>query len=81
MGFALEDRDVRRRAEAKLIDKGLDMVIANSPAAIGASSSSLQIKTRQGPWIEIPRSSKAVSARKIIRLIERTAAEQVSCPV
>ncbi len=75
VGFALEDRAVRRRAEAKLQDKGLDMIIANSPAAIGASSSALQIKTRQGPWLELAPAAKSVSARRIIRLIEQLAAE------
>jgi len=70
VGFALEDRDIRRRAQAKLLDKNLDMIVANTPAAIGADTSALHVKTPGGPWIEFPAASKAVNARKIIRMIE-----------
>ncbi|MHC4364742.1 MAG: phosphopantothenoylcysteine decarboxylase domain-containing protein, partial [Planctomycetota bacterium] len=36
VGFALEDSAIRSRAEKKLKEKQLDMIIANAPAAIGA---------------------------------------------
>ena len=70
VGFALEDRDIRRRAGKKLIEKNLDMVVANTPAAIGADASALHVKTVNGPWLELQAASKATNAGKIIRLIE-----------
>ena len=71
VGFALEDKAVRCRAEKKLIDKNLDMIVANSPAAIGADKSDIQIKTVGSPWIKIENSTKAAAAKKIIRLAEK----------
>jgi phosphopantothenoylcysteine synthetase/decarboxylase len=70
VGFALEDRAIRRNAEKKLRDKGLDMIVANTPTAIGANTSTLHVKTPAGPWVELPAASKAANARRIIRLIE-----------
>jgi len=70
VGFALEDRDIRRRAQAKMIDKNLDMIVANTPTAIGADTSNLHVKTPTSPWVELPAASKAANARRIIQLIE-----------
>jgi len=70
VGFALEDRQIRQNAEKKLRDKRLDMIVANTPAAIGADTSALHVKTPAGPWVELPAASKAANARRIIRLIE-----------
>ena len=70
VGFALEDKDVRCRAEKKLIEKNLDMIVANSPAAIGADRSDVHIKTPDSPWIKISNATKAATARKIILLVE-----------
>jgi phosphopantothenoylcysteine decarboxylase/phosphopantothenate--cysteine ligase len=70
VGFALEDRNVRANAEQKMRSKHLDMVIANTPAAIGAKSSTLHIKTCDSDWLEISNANKTSSARRIIRLIE-----------
>jgi phosphopantothenoylcysteine synthetase/decarboxylase len=70
VGFALEDRAIRRNAEKKLRDKGLDMIVANTPEAIGADHSALHVKTPTGPWVELPAASKATNARRIIRLID-----------
>jgi phosphopantothenoylcysteine decarboxylase/phosphopantothenate--cysteine ligase len=70
VGFAMEDKDIRRRAQAKLIDKHLDMIVANTPTAIGANTSTLHVKTAAGPWVELPAASKAANARRIIQLIE-----------
>lgn len=69
VGFALEDRNLRANAEKKLRDKHLDMIVANSPAAIGAESSTVHIKTPPSEWIEIVAKSKTVVARQIIALI------------
>jgi phosphopantothenoylcysteine decarboxylase/phosphopantothenate--cysteine ligase len=70
VGFALEDRDLRLNAERKLREKHLDMIIANTPGAIGAETSTLHIKLADSDWIEVDHMRKAQSARRIIRLIE-----------
>jgi len=71
VGFALEDRSVRTRAEKKLKEKNLDMIIANTPAAIGASKSTVQIKTPDSAWIKIENTTKVTSAKSLIRLVEK----------
>ena len=72
VGFALEDKKLRERAEKKLKEKKLDMIIANTPAAIGADRTSVQIKTPDSPWTKIENTTKATIAKKIIRLIENS---------
>jgi phosphopantothenoylcysteine synthetase/decarboxylase len=71
VGFALEDKAVRIRAEKKLKDKNLDMIVANTPAAIGADKSNVQIKILNSSWIKIQNATKSTTANKIIRLIEK----------
>jgi len=71
VGFALEDRAVHIRAEEKLNQKNLDMIIANTPAAIGAEKSSVQIKSPDSSWSKIENAAKATISKKIIRLIEK----------
>lgn len=71
IGFALEDKAVRIRAEKKLKDKNLDMIVANSPAAIGADKSNVKIKTTNSTWLEIQNATKSTTANKIIRLVEK----------
>ena len=70
VGFALEDRALRSRAERKMEEKRLDIIIANTPIAIGAEESSVLVKRRGFAWQEFPMASKAVIAGKIIRLIQ-----------
>jgi len=76
VGFALEDKKLRERAEKKLSEKNLDMVIANTPAAIGAEKSTVQIKMRGAGWTKIKNVSKATIARRIIVEAERTATKR-----
>jgi len=71
VGFALEDKDVHKRAEGKLESKKLDMIIANTPAAIGADKSCVEIKTPMSQWRSLPVASKAENSRKIIEAIEQ----------
>ena len=71
VGFALEDKAVRRRAEKKLKEKNLDMIIANSPAAIGSDRTSVQIKMPGGEWLKLPQADKMTIAKKIITLGEK----------
>ena len=70
VGFALEDSAIRSRAEKKLKEKQLDMIIANAPAAIGANEAAVQIKIPGRKWLSLPRADKVAVARKIIARIE-----------
>lgn len=71
VGFALEDKAIRVRAQKKLKDKNLDMIVANSPAAIGADKSNIQIKIPNSAWLKTQNAAKSATANKIIRLIEK----------
>ncbi len=71
VGFALEDKAIRIRAQKKLKDKNLDMIVANTPAAIGADKSNVQIKIPDSSWIKIENATKSATANKIIRLVEK----------
>lgn len=70
VGFALEDRNLRKNAEKKLKDKNLDMIIANTPSAIGAEKSTVHIKSPASSWLVLPEMRKTVAADRIIKLIE-----------
>ena len=70
VGFALEDKAIRHRAENKLKEKRLDMIVANTPSAIGAHESAVQIKTAAGHWRQIAMSTKNRIAGTIIRRVE-----------
>jgi phosphopantothenoylcysteine synthetase/decarboxylase len=71
VGFALEDKNLRKNAEKKLKSKNLDMIIANSPAAIGAEKSAIEIKQTDQNWLKLSQNSKSANAAKIIKLIEK----------
>lgn len=70
VGFALEDRAVRAGAEKKMREKSLDMIIVNTPDAIGEEKSAVQIKTPFGKWLKLARASKTITAKKIIFTLE-----------
>jgi phosphopantothenoylcysteine decarboxylase/phosphopantothenate--cysteine ligase len=70
VGFALEDKAIQRRAQQKLKEKNLDMIIANTIDAIGADKSTVQIKTSDCEWLRLPRATKVTVAEQIIRKIE-----------
>ena len=71
VGFALEDKNLRRTAEKKLKGKNLDMIIVNTPAAIGSDKASVQIKMPDQKWLKLPQASKTTIAKKIIDLLAR----------
>ena len=77
VGFALEDTAVRAHAAEKLRDKKLDMIVANTPAAIGAHESTLHILSVDADWVEINSASKATSARRIVRMADKLAADRL----
>jgi len=70
VGFALEDKELRKRAEKKLKDKNLDMIIANSTDAIGAAKATAHIKKANSGWIKVENTTKNRIAKKIIALSE-----------
>ena len=69
VGFALEEKNLRANAEKKLKEKNLDMIIANTPAAIGSVKSSIQIKMPARKWLKLPHATKTTIAKKIIDLL------------
>jgi phosphopantothenoylcysteine synthetase/decarboxylase len=71
IGFALEDKNLKANAEAKLKNKKLDMIVANSPAAIAAESSTVYIKTPSTDWLELTNKRKQTTARRIISIITK----------
>lgn len=70
VGFALEDKDLYKNAEAKLKRKNLDMIVANTPAAIGSNKSTLHIKTKGGEWQTMEDINKHLSAKNILHLMD-----------
>jgi phosphopantothenoylcysteine decarboxylase/phosphopantothenate--cysteine ligase len=71
VGFALEDRNLRANAERKMREKHLDMIVANTPGAIGADTSTLHVKTTDSDWVELSTARKMTGAERILRMIER----------
>ena len=53
IGFCLEDQNLEQAAQEKLIDKGLDIIIANKSAVIGQNTRDVSIyrKTDKSPII------------------------------
>ncbi len=71
VGFALEDRNIRRNAEKKLKEKNLDMIIANTPDSIGSDRACVQIKLPDRKWLKLPYTTKTQIAEKIVDLLTR----------
>lgn len=72
IGFALEDRDIKKGAERKMRDKNLDMIIANTPDAIGSKRSEVLVKNTGEKWRGFPEMSKKQVAGRLMRLIEKS---------
>jgi phosphopantothenoylcysteine decarboxylase/phosphopantothenate--cysteine ligase len=80
VGFALEDKNLRKNAEKKLRERNLDMIIANTPEAIGSDKSTVQIKTPDSKWIKLSSANKETIARKIIALLNRSSRRRLTEP-
>jgi phosphopantothenoylcysteine decarboxylase/phosphopantothenate--cysteine ligase len=65
VGFALETRRAETHARAKLIRKGLDLVVANGPANLSSGRARAALVTRDSVR-RIPEGSKARVARAIV---------------
>jgi phosphopantothenoylcysteine decarboxylase/phosphopantothenate--cysteine ligase len=70
VGFALEDLNLKTNAERKLRDKNLDMVVANTPLAIGSEQSEIFVKAVGQKWLRFGREPKRKIARRLISLIQ-----------
>lgn len=71
IGFALEDRQPRPSASGKLRRKRLDAIVLNSPRAISAPRSQLEVLVAGGRWQRWPMADKARLAERLIRLAEQ----------
>lgn len=71
VGFALEDRDLLANAEKKRIAKRADIIVANSPQAIGSAASTVYIKGQVGDWQVLRHKSKTQIAKKIVQMVEK----------
>ncbi|MGB7583054.1 MAG: phosphopantothenoylcysteine decarboxylase [Sedimentisphaerales bacterium] len=72
VGFALEDRNIKAGAERKMRDKNLDMIIANTPAAIGNERCEVWTKKAGQEWCRFADAPKKHVANRLIRLIEKS---------
>jgi len=66
VGFCLETEDLERRARRKLEAKGLDLVVANGPEAIGADRQDALLVRRNGQMTRLAGVTKADLARAIL---------------
>jgi phosphopantothenoylcysteine decarboxylase/phosphopantothenate--cysteine ligase len=71
VGFALETEDHHFRAITKLEKKSCDLIILNSPAAIGAADNSVEVIDRSGAVVAAVAGSKADVASGVFDVIER----------
>jgi len=74
VGFCLESEDLEARARAKLAAKGLDLVVANGPAAIGAQRQDALLIGREGTCQRLAGATKMDLARRILAAVEAVAA-------
>jgi phosphopantothenoylcysteine decarboxylase / phosphopantothenate---cysteine ligase len=71
VGFALEGRNLRANAERKMRAKGLDMIIANTPATVGSERCEVLVRRAGDRWQWIAKAPKRQVAGRLIRLIEQ----------
>jgi len=70
VGFALEAENARENALQKLREKDLDLIVVNSPAAMGADRASVELLFASGESEELADFPKSEIAARIIRAVE-----------
>lgn len=70
VGFALEANDARANARRKLREKDLDLIVVNSPAAMGAMEARVEIIRRDGRVCRTVKGPKTAVARAVVAAIE-----------
>jgi phosphopantothenoylcysteine decarboxylase/phosphopantothenate--cysteine ligase len=87
VGFAAETHDVLARAQAKLIAKGVDLIVANDVSdpniGMGSADNAVTILGRDGERLELPRAPKPEIAHQILDaalavLLRRRQSQRVS---
>ena len=73
VGFCLETEDLERRARGKLEAKGLDLVVANGPEAIGADRQDALLIRQVGPTQRLTGVTKAELASAILEALRAPA--------
>ena len=71
IGFAMEDRNARAHAEAKLRRKRCDAIVLNGIENVGGDRASVEIFTVGPGWSRPRRGTKRAVAAHIIRLVEK----------
>ena len=69
VGFALDDKNLLQNAEKKLIEKNLDIIVANNVSAIESQRTTVHIKTADVDWQTIKNATKTSIAKRIIYLV------------
>lgn len=69
IGFSVEDEDALKRAHKKIMDKGLDFIVANPAWVIGKPTTSVIIVTKDGRLLEPGTMNKWKLANYILDLI------------
>jgi len=80
VGFALEAENALENARAKMASKKADMIVLNSPAAIGAETSAVQVLTPDGGATRIGPAAKEIIAAKLIKTIDSRFNEEPAQP-
>ena len=70
VGFAMEDHDHRRHAEAKLQRKRCDAIVLNRVETLSADSAGIEVLREGIGWSEPFRGSKAECATRLVDLVE-----------
>jgi phosphopantothenoylcysteine decarboxylase / phosphopantothenate---cysteine ligase len=70
VGFALETEDHHFRAITKLEKKSCDLIVLNSPSAIGATENSVEILDRSATVVAALTGSKADVANGVFEIVE-----------
>jgi len=71
VGFCLESEDLERRARAKLKAKSLDLVVANSPGAIGADRQDAILIDAAGKAGRLKDVTKEDLAAEVLRMVDK----------
>jgi len=75
VGFCLESEDLEARARAKLATKGLDLIVANPPAAINADRQDALLITADGACESLEGITKADLANRILAAVAELVSE------
>jgi len=75
VGFCLESKDLEARARAKLAAKGLDLVVANGPAAIGADRQDALLIGRDGACERLAGVTKRDLAGRVLAAVRTMSTE------